>query len=132
LNPQLLLDTHIAVRWLDVPDRLSREQRLAVEDALNSGECLGVSAYSLLEIVLLWERKRIGVGVDDLLNALETHPAFQILPLSTDVAREVAAMGDALRDPGDRVIVATARVHRLRLLTADQRIIESNLVSVIE
>ena len=37
-------------------------------------------------------------------------------------------MGDSLRDPGDRVIVATARVHHLRLLTADERIIESNLV----
>jgi PIN domain nuclease of toxin-antitoxin system len=41
-------------------------------------------------------------------------------------------MGDALRDPGDRVIVATARVHRLRLLTSDQRIIESALVPVID
>jgi len=30
------------------------------------------------------------------------------------------------------VIVATARLHRLLLLTADQRIIESNLVGVIE
>jgi PIN domain nuclease of toxin-antitoxin system len=41
-------------------------------------------------------------------------------------------LGASLRDPGDRVIVATARVHRLRLLTADQRIIESGLVPVIE
>jgi PIN domain nuclease of toxin-antitoxin system len=44
----------------------------------------------------------------------------------------VAAQGDSLRDPSDRVIVATARVHRLTLLTADQRIIESDLVAVIE
>jgi len=41
-------------------------------------------------------------------------------------------VGDSLRDPGDPEIVATARVHRLRLLTADQRIIESALVPVIE
>jgi PIN domain nuclease of toxin-antitoxin system len=44
----------------------------------------------------------------------------------------MAALGDALRDPADRAIVATARVHRLRLLTADQRIIDSDLVAVIE
>jgi PIN domain nuclease of toxin-antitoxin system len=93
---------------------------------------VGVSAFSLVEIVLLCERGRIGAGLDQLLHDLGTHPAFQILPLSTDVAREVAALGDALRDPADRVIVATARVHRLQLLTADQRIIASKLVAVVE
>jgi prevent-host-death family protein len=36
-----------------------------------------------------------------------------------------------LRDPADRAIVATARVHRLRLITADRRIIDSKLVTVI-
>jgi PIN domain nuclease of toxin-antitoxin system len=36
-----------------------------------------------------------------------------------------------LRDPADRVIVATARVHGLRLLTSDQRILESHLVSTV-
>jgi PIN domain nuclease of toxin-antitoxin system len=44
----------------------------------------------------------------------------------------MGALGDSLRDPADRVIVATARVHRLTLLTADQRIIESDLVPVVE
>ena len=93
---------------------------------------MGISAFSLLEIALLCERGRIGAGLERLLQELDTNPELSILPLSTDVAREVAAVGNALRDPGDRVIVATARVHRLRLLTADQRIIASNLVSVIE
>ena len=59
-------------------------------------------------------------------------PRFEIIPLTTDVAREVAALGDSLRDPADRAIVATARIHRMRLLTADQRIIQSDLVPVIE
>jgi PIN domain nuclease of toxin-antitoxin system len=63
---------------------------------------------------------------------LDTNPAIRIIPLTADVVHEVAAIGDALRDPADRVIVATARIHRLRLLTADQRIIDSDLVSVIE
>jgi PIN domain nuclease of toxin-antitoxin system len=36
-----------------------------------------------------------------------------------------------LRDPADQAIVATARVHRLKLVTSDQRIIESKLVPVI-
>jgi len=36
------------------------------------------------------------------------------------------------RDFADRAIAATARVHRLRLVTSDQRTIESNLVPVVE
>jgi len=133
LNPRFLLDTHIVIRWLSDPKKLSREQRRVLDDAVRSRECLGVSAFSLLEIALLAEgRKRIGAGLNELFHELDTNPAFRIIPLTTEVAHEVAAMGDALRDPGDRVIVATARVHRLRLLTADQRIIESALVPVIE
>jgi PIN domain nuclease of toxin-antitoxin system len=70
--------------------------------------------------------------VDELFHEFDTNPAIRIIPFTTDVAREMGAMGDSLRDPGDRAIVATARVHRLRLLTADQRIIDSDLVPVIE
>jgi PIN domain nuclease of toxin-antitoxin system len=47
------------------------------------------------------------------------------------VALDVASLG-VLRDPADRAIAATARVHRLRLVTSDQRIIESKLVPVVE
>jgi PIN domain nuclease of toxin-antitoxin system len=121
------------VRWLSEPKKLSREQYRVIDDVERRGECVGVSAISLYEIVLLAEgRKPIGAGLNELFHELDTNPAFLIIPLTTDVAREMAAMGDALRDPADRVIVATARLHRLLLLTADQRIIESNLVGVIE
>jgi PIN domain nuclease of toxin-antitoxin system len=133
LNPRLLLDTHIVVRWLYEPKKLSREQCRVLDDAERCGECVGVSAMSLLEITLLNEgRQRLSVRLDQVFHELDTNPAIRIIPLTTDVALEMAALGDALRDPSDRVIVATARIHRLQLLTADQRIIESDLVPVIE
>ena len=71
-------------------------------------------------------------SIDTILEALEPGGDFCILPISIEIAREVAALGDSLRDPGDRVIVATARVHRLRLITSDQRIIASKLCPVVE
>ena len=115
------------------PKKLSREQCRVLDEAERRGECVGISAISSLEIALLNEgRQRLSVSLDQVFRELDTNPAFRIFPLTTDVAREMAALGDSLRDPGDRVIVATARVHRLRLLTADQRIIESGLVPVIE
>ena len=133
MNPRFLLDTHIVVRWLYEPKKLSREQHRVLDEAVRSGESVAVSAFSLIEIVLLAEaRQRVILKLDHVFHELETNPVFRIIPLTTDVAYEMATLGDALRDPADRVIVATARVHRLRLLTADQRIIESDFVPVIE
>jgi PIN domain nuclease of toxin-antitoxin system len=87
----------------------------------------------LLEVAVLAPGlKRIGAGLYELFHELDANPAFRIIPLTTEVAHEVAAIGDSLRDPADRAIVATARVHRMTLLTADQRIIDSDLVPVIE
>ena len=133
MSLRFLLDTHILVRWFSDSKRLSREQRRVLEDTVRHGECVGVCGISLLEIAVLAPGlKRIGFGLNELFHELDTNPWFRIIPITTDVAHEVAAIGDSLRDPADRAIVATARVHRLRLLTADQRIIDSDLVAVIE
>lgn len=88
---------------------------------------------SLVEIAFLSEgRGRPVVGANDLLHQLDTSPTFQIIPITTEIAQEAGALGGSLRDPGDCVIVATARIQRLTLLTSDQRFIESNLVPVVE
>jgi len=86
-----------------------------------------------LEIALLasGEKPSLNVSLDEFLQDLNSNPVFRILPLTYEVALDVASLG-ALRDPADRVIAATARVHRLRLLTSDRRIIGSKLVQVVE
>jgi len=134
LTPRFLLDTHIVVRWLVAPKKLSREQTRGLREAIRRSEPLGISAITLLEIAVLFGEgaARSHVPAEDLLSELESNPAFQILPLTVDVAAEVAALGGSLRDPADRAIVATARVRKLRLITSDRRIIESALVPVIE
>ena len=65
-------------------------------------------------------------------DKLQMDPVFVLLPITVEIAADVATMGGTLSDPADRAIVATARVHRLRLVTSDQRIVESKLVSVVD
>ena len=104
-----------------------------LESSVSRNEPLGISAISLLEIaVLSGEGGRLKQKRDELLNLIERNPVFTLLPLSFEIAAEIVSLGPALRDPGDRTIVATARVHRLRLVTSDQRIIHSKLVQTIE
>ena len=95
---------------------------------------MGISAITLLEIAILSRDGplRMKLSMDDVFAELEASPVFRILPLTIEIAKEVFALGAALRDPADRVIVATARVYGMRLLTSDRRIIESNIVSAVE
>ena len=133
MNSRLLLDTHALVRWLASPKKLTREQNRVLRDAVRTRELVGVSAITLLELAVLFGHgsARTVVPANELLGELEGNPAFEILPLTFAIASEVAAIGRALRDPADRAIVATARVHKLRLVTSDERIIESELVPVV-
>jgi PIN domain nuclease of toxin-antitoxin system len=131
LLPRFLLDTHVAVRWLLDVKKLSREQIRAIEGAVRRAEPVALSAMSLLEIAVLTSQGRLRLRLDEFFEELQANPLFQILPLSYEIALEVASLGFTLRDPADRVIVATARVHRLRLMTLDQRIIESKLVPIL-
>ena len=104
-----------------------------LQSSVVRNEPFAVSAITLLEIALLAEKKdRLSANARALLGALEAAPEFLVVPLTFEVANEIASLGPGLRDPSDRTIVATARVHRLRLVTSDQRIISSKLVQTVE
>jgi PIN domain nuclease of toxin-antitoxin system len=92
-----------------------------------------MSAFTLLEITILASEGRLSftAGLDEFFAELQANPVFRVLPLTYEIAAEVAVLA-SLREPADRAITATARVHRLRLVTSDRRIIESNLVAVVE
>ena len=94
---------------------------------------MALSAISLLEIAVLASggKPALQVSLNEFFQNLNSNPAFRVLPLTYEVALDVASLS-VLRDPADRAIAATARVHRLRLVTSDQRIIESKLVPVVE
>ena len=125
------MDTHILLHWRNDSRKLSEEQRRVLRTEERDGRRFALSAFSLLELALLISEKRLGIkeSADEFFAELETRPALQVLPITFQVAAEFAAIAHAVRDPADRAIVATARVHRLRLITSDQRIIDSKLAS---
>ena len=134
MDLHLLLDTHIVVRWLLEPRKLSKEQLRTLEAAVRRGEPVAISATSLVEIAMLasGESPRLNVQLDRFLEDVCDNPVFWLLPITREIAAEIAAIGGSLRDPADRTIVATARIHHLKLATSDQRIVESKLVPVVE
>jgi PIN domain nuclease of toxin-antitoxin system len=97
------------------------------------GEPVALSDITLLEIANLFTRgkPRIEADIEQFFGELTGNPLIEILPLTVEIAMEVPLL-TGLSDPADRAIVATARVHGLRLLTSDQRIIGAHLVPTIE
>lgn len=132
---KLLLDTHVVIRWMAEPKKLSKNQARALEEAVRLRQPVAISAITPIEIALLFTDGSLRIKTTtaaELFEELSANPAFRMLPLSFEIAEEVLKIGRALRDPADRVITATARVHGLRLITSDQRIVESNLVQTID
>jgi PIN domain nuclease of toxin-antitoxin system len=125
-----LLDTHAWIWWVDGDHRLDR--RLAARlNALSDTDRPALSAISLWEAAMLASGGRIEYrsGFDAWL-ARAAHPAtVQLLPITVEVAAEVRNLPDSFRrDPADRIIVATSRVHQLPVLTTDRAILDSDLI----
>ncbi len=121
----ILLDTHILIWWRLESRRLSRSQVRRLQDQENRQEPVAISAITLWEIAMLSARGRIEIaGPPEIwLEEIEEHALIEVLPLTARIAAESVRLGpDFHNDPADQMIVATARLHGLPLMTADERI----------
>ena len=122
-----LLDTHAWVWWILEDRRLDRAgaERL---DALGVDERPYLADISLWEVAMLVEKHRLELPVP-LPEWLEhaSHPrSVRVVPISAAIAAEAHAVR-VLRDPADRLIVASSRVLGVPLFTYDRRIMQSKL-----
>ncbi|HET6613050.1 MAG TPA: type II toxin-antitoxin system VapC family toxin [Kofleriaceae bacterium] len=128
-----LLDTHILVFWLLEPKRLSVVQRQRIGEATAEDPLL-ISTISLWEIATLCSlgRLQLDLPLRDWLERAAAPPLVRQVTISPAIAAEVLALPDSFhRDPGDRILVATARVLGATLLTSDRKIIEADLVPTL-
>lgn len=123
----LLLDTHIWLWSLLDPERLGPRAARALASAANT---LWLSPISAWEAVLLAERGRVAVDDDGALawveRALRAVPLREA-PLTFDVALESRRVMLPHPDPADRFLAASARVHGLTLVTADERLLRAKV-----
>jgi len=130
----LLVDTHIFVRWRLEPDKLTRPQQRALRIAESRSTVISISAITIWELALLAVKGRIKLKepLDAWLANRVLQPPIEVLPITPEIAATGAQLGSGFHnDPADRIIVATARCHGLKLVTSDQRIRDWGGVSVI-
>ena len=122
------------VWWLEGHDRLPPEHAEIIDEAAATGGELWVSAISLWEVAMLVSLGRLQLlrPLREWLEMAVSPPLVRLAALTPAVAAEVAGLPDSFhRDPGDRVIVATARVLGATVLTRDHRIIDCGLVRTV-
>jgi PIN domain nuclease of toxin-antitoxin system len=123
--PDVLLDTHVLLWWRSGSGRLLKHQTRLLTELEESGEPVGIASITLWELAKMAERGRLEVEqpLDLWLREIEQNPLISVYPISASIALESARLGAGFhKDPADQIIVATARCHGLRLITADERI----------
>lgn len=120
---KILLDTHTWIWSQESPEKLGSGAHNALADEDNR---LFVSPISSLEIArLAWGGRltlagRLQTWIAESIQAL----LADTVPLTHDIALAAYDLpGEFHRDPADRMLVATAVVHDLTLMSADERIL---------
>ncbi len=124
-----LLDTHAAVWLLEGSEQLSD----VVANALKAEtkDAVALADISLLEIAMLGTRGKIEL-VPSLSSALrEIAGCFTVLPINAAIAADAVEVALPQKDPFDRLIAATARHHKLTLVTMDSQIAHSDVVKTL-
>ena len=131
-NPivRLLLDTHIWLWSLLEPGRLTKRVARAME---REGAELWLSPISIWELLILVDKGRVRLGSppDDWVNGALKRVPFQEAPVTHEVALETRNVRLSHHDPADRFLIATARVFDLKLVTADERLIDLKAVPTL-
>lgn len=128
----IVLDTHIWIWWVSKDARLTEEHRSTLEQHQEEG--LGVSIISCWEVAKLVElgRLQLAFPVLEWLERALAYPGVRLLEITPRIAVASTELpGQFHRDPADQILVATARVLSVPLLTADRKILDYPHVQTI-
>jgi len=124
-----LLDTHAFLWAATDEDQLSAKATRAI--ARTSYEQLAISDVTLQEIGLLLHFDRIAFhgSPPTVLGRLLNY--VTVLPITLEIAIAAPALPLPLADQFDRIIAATAKIHRLPLITKDANITDAEVVTTL-
>jgi PIN domain nuclease of toxin-antitoxin system len=119
----IILDTHIWIWWVDDHPKLSPQNRDIIQAHQTSG--LGISIISCWEIAKLVEKNRLTFesSIEEWLELALKYPGIQLLPLNLPIILESTRLSGFHADPADQIIVATAKINALSLITQDEKIL---------
>lgn len=123
MNETYLLDTCAWIDAFSAPELLKPN----VRKLINAQRVVHVAAISLLEVARKEAKGELVFGMplaDWFRIALPQH-RVTVIEASPEISIDATRLPEwAHRDPADQLIVATARVHRLTVLTSDRKVLD--------
>lgn len=118
----VLLDTHVLLWWAVDPGRLSSAAAASLAAAERAGGF--ASSISIWELGVKIQRGKLelGIPIEEFARRIHKSGIIELLPVTTQVWLRSLDLAWDHRDPADRVIVATALLQDVPLLTADAEI----------
>jgi PIN domain nuclease of toxin-antitoxin system len=129
----ILLDTHVLVWMVSDSSRLSRAAARELRRAEQSGE-LAIASITLWELALLYHhgRLRTSGSIESAIRTILEKSQVQVIEVTPEIAALTTTFPETYpKDPGDRLIGATARAYGLTLITQDERILSSPLIRTL-
>jgi PIN domain nuclease of toxin-antitoxin system len=121
----LLLDT-CALIFIAMNEPESGKVKAAMQQAYEAGEPIYVSPISAWEIGLLVSTGRLNLSLppNRWFESVMEKPGIALADLSADVLIAASFLPDMpVRDPADRILVATAREYDFTLVTRDRKLL---------
>ena len=128
----ILLDTHVWWWALNEPKKLSNKAYKFIKN--NPSNQRSIASISMWEFAMLVSTGKVEIRIppDQWLEQAVNKTGIEVFELSPKVAAESCNLpGDFHKDPADRIIVATARINNISLITKDKKIIDYPYVNTI-
>jgi PIN domain nuclease of toxin-antitoxin system len=129
----ILLDTHALVWLVTEPRRLSRQATSAIRRAYHQGG-VGIASITLWELAVLFTRGRLRTNgtVEAAVQMIVDESRVVVFELDSAIAALAAQLPAPIaKDPANRMIVATAVIQAIPLVTKDERISASGLCRTV-
>ena len=129
----ILLDTCAAI-WLQAGSAFRPEGEAALQEAQKIGTQVLVSPITAWEIGLLVSQGRLVLSLPPLTWFEQVlNLGVDLAPLTPDILIASSQLpGPPLRDPADRIVAATARAMRYRLITRDRPLLDFAATGQVE
>jgi PIN domain nuclease of toxin-antitoxin system len=128
----IILDTHIWVWWNHNDSRLTLPHQEAINKERPHG--LGICSISLIEISRLVTQNKLILPcpVQEWFNIALVQEGVILLSITPQIAIDSYSLpGDFHKDPADRIIVSTARIYDVPLVSVDEKILAYSYVKKI-
>ncbi len=114
-----LLDTNVIIRHFAQISPIGKKAKEIIREAEQSKHTLIISVISLMEIMYLFEKKRIPISLNEIVNQIQQKQCYSIIELNIEILKVAESI--QFYELHDRLILGTAKFLDIPILSSDSK-----------